>query len=75
MVKVVEDYEALREICEERWEALAASVYKEVPDFISSMFGDFLKNPLCLSITSLLLFVAGVIVLRNIIRSFGSCNL
>lgn len=68
-------YELLTAACNERWKELAASVYKEVPDFISKMFGEFLNNPLCMAITSVLLVVAGFVILCQSAISFGSYDL
>lgn len=64
-------YETLTNVCNERWKSLASSVYKEIPDFIARMFGEFLNNPLCLAITSVLLTVAGFVVMKRIIFSFN----
>ena len=65
-------YELFEAICNKRWEDLAASVFDEVPDFIVKMFGEFLNNPLCVVITSILLTVAGFIVMRCIISAIRS---
>lgn len=71
-IEVNDYYVAFEALCEKRWEYFSKCIFDEVPKFISSMFADFLKNPLCLSITSILLFMSGVVVLRNIIRSLRS---
>lgn len=63
-------YEDLTSQCNERWQQLSDSVFSDVPQFIIKMFQDFLNNPLCLTITSCLLVVAGFMVLRSIFRTF-----
>lgn len=68
-------YELLTTACNDRWKELASSTFKDVPDFIVKMFGDFLNNPLCVAITSILLVVAGFAVLRHIVASFRSTGL
>lgn len=65
-------YELLKQTCNDRWKELAGAVYKEVPDFIVKMFGEFLNNPLCIAITSVLLVVAGFCIMRHIVSSFSS---
>lgn len=68
----VDYYELLEAVCKQRWKELSDAAFNEVPEFISNMFSGFLENPLCLTITSILLFAAGVMVFCNIIRSVKS---
>lgn len=65
----VEYYENLQKACNDRWEYFSQAVYTEVPSFISNQFGQFFKNPLCVSITSSLLVVAAFFIVRELIRS------
>lgn len=69
-VEVDEYYDELTSQCNERWQQLSDSVFSDVPQFIIKMFQEFLNNPLCLTITSCLLVVAGFMVLRSILRTF-----
>lgn len=69
-VEIDEYYDELTCQCDERWQQLSDSVFSDVPQFIIKMFQEFLNNPLCLTITSCLLVVAGFMVLRQIIRAF-----
>lgn len=65
-------YEELQNVCDERWEYFSGAVYDDVPKFIATQFGAFAKNPVCLSITSMLLVAAGIVVVSRIIRAFKS---
>lgn len=62
-------YEALKAACEERWKSFADSLFTSVPNFIVYQFNQFVKNPLCLGITSVLMAIAGFIFLRSLIAS------
>lgn len=62
-------YEQLADDCQFYWRSLANSITNEVPAFICSIFNEFVNNPLCLGITTLLLTVAGFALFRSAIRS------
>lgn len=59
----------LLDACSARWEELGASVFQGVPAFIIHQFNQFVHNPLILSITSILLAVAGFILIYRLIGS------
>ena len=69
IIEADEYYDELTSQCNERWQQLSDSVFTDVPQFIIKMFQDFINNPLCLTITSCLLAVAGFMVFRSILRS------
>lgn len=65
-----EYYEELQDECNERWEYFSEAVYSDVPDFISSQFKQFSKNPLCVTITVSLLVAAAFSLACKLFRFF-----
>lgn len=64
-------YAELARLCDERFKYFSSAIFEDVPQFIIGLFGEFIKNPLCLSITSVLLCLSSLVILKRIIFTFN----
>lgn len=67
-----EDFYKLLEMCENQWLYLSSGVFTDTPNYIVRQIKGFSNNPLIVSLTSILLFVAGVDVFCRIVRAIIS---